>query len=143
MSNWKDFFYFTKGQRIGIIVLISLVVLVIGINILLPIFFPVTTDTLAFPEKTEFFKEEQSPPSLVDKKQSKDYELFTFNPNTADSITFRKLGLNAWTTSNIIKYRNKGGKFRKPDDFKKIYGLSEEKFKELRPYIEIKNNPIP
>ncbi len=37
---WKNFFYFSKGQRIGIIVLISLIITALIANFVLPLFFP-------------------------------------------------------------------------------------------------------
>lgn len=63
--------------------------------------------------------------------------LASFNPNTADSITFRSLGLPGWMARNILHYRAKGGKFRKAEDFKKIYGLTAEQYQALLPYIYI------
>ncbi|HTG55435.1 MAG TPA: helix-hairpin-helix domain-containing protein, partial [Niabella sp.] len=39
----------------------------------------------------------------------------------------------------LINYRNKGGKFRKPDDLAKVYGLRKEEFQRLKPYITIAN----
>lgn len=136
MSSWKDFFYFNKSQRTGIIVLICLILLVLIINISLPLLFPEEKNALQFPQEAIAFKEEASAQDSLP-KANPHYTLFAFDPNTTDSVTFRQLGLNAWTTSNVIKYRTKGGKFRKADDFKKIYGLSEEKFEELKPYIII------
>ena len=38
---------------------------------------------------------------------------------------------------NILHYRYKQGKFRHPEDFRKIYGLTEEQYQTLRPYIQI------
>ena len=38
---------------------------------------------------------------------------------------------------NILHYRNKQGKFRYPEDFRKIYGLTEEQYRTLYPYIQI------
>lgn len=67
---------------------------------------------------------------------SKD-KLFPFNPNTADSATLVRLGLRPWQASNVLKYRRKGGKWRAPDDFARLYGLSKEDFLLLRPYIRI------
>jgi len=64
-------------------------------------------------------------------------KLFPFNPNTADSATLVRLGLRPWQASNVLKYRRKGGKWRTPDDFARLYGLSEEDFRLLRPYIRI------
>ena len=60
-----------------------------------------------------------------------------FDPNTADSTTFLSLGLPSWMIKNILHYRYKQGKFRHPEDFRKIYGLTEEQYQTLRPYIQI------
>ncbi|WP_407707856.1 helix-hairpin-helix domain-containing protein [Bacteroides helcogenes] len=62
---------------------------------------------------------------------------FPFNPNTADSTTFRRLGLPDWMTRNILRYRSRGGKFRKAEDFKKIYGLTEKQYLALLPCLRI------
>lgn len=62
---------------------------------------------------------------------------FPFDPNTADSLTFRRLGLPPWMARNIGLYRAKGGKFRRPEDFRKIYGLTDEQYAALRPFIAI------
>ena len=67
---------------------------------------------------------------------------FAFDPNTADSATLSHLGLRNWQISNILKYREKGGKWRRPDDFARLYGLSEAEFKQLRPFIKIKESKV-
>jgi len=64
-------------------------------------------------------------------------EAFFFNPNTATPEDFTRLGLSEKTAQSICNYRNKGGQFRKPEDFKKIYTLSEMDFKRLLPYIRL------
>jgi len=54
---WKDFFYFSKGQRIGIVTLIVLIVTVLGASYILKYFFPVTEkDNSAFLTEAEVFK---------------------------------------------------------------------------------------
>lgn len=68
---------------------------------------------------------------------SKKIVLSEFDPNTADSQTFVSLGIKPFIAKNILKYRNKGGVFRKPDDFSKIYGLDKSTFETLSPYIYI------
>lgn len=62
---------------------------------------------------------------------------FTFNPNTADSITLLRLGLKHWQIKNMMAYRRAGGHWKDADDFKRLYGLTEEEFQRLRPYIDI------
>lgn len=70
-----------------------------------------------------------------------EHSLFKFNPNTATVEELIELGLDARTAKSINNYREKGGKFRKAEDFKKIYTLSEEDYERLLPYITI-NEPI-
>jgi len=54
---WKDFFYFSRGQRTGIIVLVVLIALALIANYTLPYFFPVTEkDGTAFLKEAEIFK---------------------------------------------------------------------------------------
>ncbi len=65
------------------------------------------------------------------------YELFAFDPNTADSATFVRLGLKPYIARNIVRYRAKGGNFKNPDAFSKVYGITPEKFEELKPYIQL------
>ena len=64
-------------------------------------------------------------------------ELFPFNPNVADSATLLRVGLKPWQVRNLLKYRRKGGRWRSADDFRRLYGLTEEEFQRLRPYIII------
>ena len=66
--------------------------------------------------------------------------LFRFDPNTADSATFVRLGLSPRVARAIIHYRAAGGVFRKPQDFARIYTLSDTDFRRLLPYIYIKGN---
>ena len=63
--------------------------------------------------------------------------LFPFDPNHDDSVTLRKIGLSQWQVKNLMKYRRRGGKWRSPDDFRRLYGLSEADFQRLKPYIRI------
>lgn len=63
--------------------------------------------------------------------------LFPFDPNTADSMQLRRLGLTAWQVRNIRKYRAAGGIYRTKESFARLYGLTAKKYKELEPYIRI------
>ena len=171
---WKDFFYFSKGQRTGIIVLILLILFVIAITYSLPALFPTTEkDGSAFLSEVERFKKtlisrdsilqaewtrkneerqqqyEQNYKTFPTKKLTESYFLFTFDPNTTDSVNFVRLGLKPFIASNILKYRKAGGRFKTKEDFGKVYGILPEKFKELESYINIaeikpvKNESLP
>lgn len=66
-----------------------------------------------------------------------DTELFVFDPNSVDSLTLRTLGLRTWQVHNLLQYRRKGGRWKSAEDFSRLYGLSDEEFRRLRPYIRI------
>ena len=155
---WKDFFYFTKTERQGIIVL---VVLIIGVYTI-----PALLQAFSGPEKTDPAEQEKSEKeynefisSIKEAKQDKKYPVYrgkysspaypkkeirptAFDPNTADSATFLSLGLPPWMAGNILRYRRKQGRFRRPEDFRKIYGLTEEQYRTLQPYIRIAETPV-
>ncbi|MDX2134067.1 MAG: helix-hairpin-helix domain-containing protein [Saprospiraceae bacterium] len=62
---------------------------------------------------------------------------FPFDPNTATEEELRRLGLTVKTTRSILNYRNKGGRFRKPEDFGKIYTLPQGDYERLLPFVRI------
>ena len=64
-------------------------------------------------------------------------ETFSFDPNTADSTTFLRLGLAPWQVRNIYKYRARGGRYHRPEDFKRVYGMTPELWERLAPVIRI------
>lgn len=140
---WKDFFYYTRSERRGIVLLIVLILLCLGGSLLIK-------PTKSTPKQDALFNRDydafvQSLKILNQKEYNKYFHpykrqeiiLAPFDPNTADSVTFLHLGLPPWMAKNILKYRAKGGKFKKPEDFKKIYGLTSEQYATLLPYITI------
>lgn len=70
-------------------------------------------------------------------------ERFPFDPNTADSTQLLRLGLQPWQVRNIYKYRARGGVYRRPQDFARLYGLTQKQYRELEPYIRISDDYQP
>lgn len=151
-NPFKDFFYFSRGERRGILVLITGIVLVFLSGYFYSYWkemqFPTEEDlkqqAIAEAEYNAFIssiKEEkeqrETKYTRYEHKEPQTLDLTPFNPNTTDSATFRKLGLPGWMARNILQYRRKSGKFRKAGDFKKVYGLTEEQYETLLPYIYI------
>jgi DNA uptake protein ComE-like DNA-binding protein len=66
-----------------------------------------------------------------------EFAQINFDPNAASEDDFHRLGLSNRTTKTILNYRDKGGKFFKKEDFRKIYGLKEEDYNRLEPFIAI------
>jgi len=124
---FKQFLYFSRGQQIGILVLLVLIVVVISINLLLPkLVTPAVpdNDSLFRAQVAAFEKSLENLPrstyqSPFEKQSYKSYEdeqpqaeLFPFDPNTLDSVGFVRLGLKSYVAKNIVNYRLKGGKFK-------------------------------
>jgi len=66
-------------------------------------------------------------------------ELFYFDPNTASAADWKRLGIRDKTIHTIQNYLSKGGRFYKPEDISKIWGLSPSDAQRLVPYVSIKN----
>ena len=64
-------------------------------------------------------------------------ELFPFDPNTADSTQLLRLGLAPWQVRSVYRYRAKGGVYRQPRNFARLYGLTAGQYRRLEPYIRI------
>jgi competence protein ComEA len=152
--NWKDYFSFTKKERTGIYVLLTLV----GICFFIPRFFETTSLSdeamasainlqsakreqvnadsarhVAYGKKRSAYKKIYDEP--VNDRQSIDP--FPFDPNTLDSAGWRKLGVSNRTARTIRNYVAKGGQFRKAGDLQKIYGLKKADVDRLIPFVRI------
>ena len=62
---------------------------------------------------------------------------FFFDPNTADSATLVAVGLSPYQARNVLRYRQKGGQYHRPEDFKRLYGLTVSQWEHLEPLIRI------
>jgi len=151
----KDYFAFSKKEQRGLIVLLGLMLLTMLINLLLPDLVPETEfDTAAFQQEIEqFLAEAEKADSSGDHKPGNfrdeiSYERqpvlsnfqaapFDFDPNEISGDKWIEMGMDGRIANNIIRYREKGGKFRDKEGFKKIYGMNEEIYRILEPYIRI------
>jgi hypothetical protein len=93
----------------------------------------VKNDSVSNRKSTSFSHKEQLPEVVTPEGR----HLFPFDPNTATAEELQKLGLAPYQVRNIIKYRSKGGVYRSPMDFARLYGLTRKQYRELEPYITI------
>ncbi len=133
MSRFNDLFGFNRREKRGILVLTILLLFLIVAN--------VASRYISINKKYDFSQFESDIDKFMQSQSSCDTtpeaELFYFDPNTASADDFMRLGISEKVAGSIVNYRNKGGKFRKPGDLAKIYGLSSELYLELEPYIII------
>lgn len=154
MKNKKfinNYFSFTKKETAGIISLVILIVIIF----LVPLFFPLLKKDNSRKMDEDFvaaikaLKTDSSRTGSYNKEYYNDYSIrekfkevsninpHPFDPNTLSEIGWIQMGIRPKTAATIRNYINKGGKFRSPDDLRKIYGLSAETVDKLLPFVSI------
>ncbi len=63
--------------------------------------------------------------------------LFSFDPNQIDRSSLLSLGFSDYTIKNLFAYKKSGGRIESKVDLKKIYGMTDDLYCKLEPYIQI------
>lgn len=143
----RIYFVMTAEQWLGVVVL---VVLVVGTLMVVKRFQPPKEDETVWVNdstKSQFadYQEKQDSVRKAQWRKQRDtiaIRMEVFDPNTADSSTLVHLGFKPWQARNMVKYRAAGGKYRKPEDLKKLYGMTDSMFQALTPYIYIAREEV-
>jgi competence protein ComEA len=158
--QWKeivtDYLTFTRRERIGIIIVLTLII----IAILLPTIFTAKDATaLNTPDTTwitavKKLEQKEKPvdengsygnettayqydPSKRNNYNKSAGELFYFDPNTLSKEGWEKLGLRDKTIQTIQNYLGKDGRFKKAEDLQRVYGLHKDEYERPAPFIKI------
>ena len=149
-EHLKAYFTFSRKERMGIAILLVIVVSVaVG-----PAFIsgdqPVTDSATLAKYQAFFVALEKKEIDNGSKSQQPRYGAtvsqttgasgltpFMFDPNTIGIDGWKRLGIREKTAVSIAKYIEKGGRFRKPEDINKIYGLSDQEKNVLLPFVSI------
>jgi competence ComEA-like helix-hairpin-helix protein len=142
----KDYFSFSKKERIAVILLL----LLMGVFMAAPyLYVPKHEPPVLNKALFDFVAKgtSRTPDSIgrvggsfIDPEGSTStihYRLFSFDPNTATETDWNRLGVYPKTIRTIFNYRNKGGHFRSAEDIRKIWGLKKEQADRLVPYVRI------
>lgn len=146
MHMIKEFFYFPKSDRRAMIFLLAVVVLsavVVGIMDKGGMSSQLArTDSLTADSSIRKAAVRRGVQYIYN-VETVHRKLSAFDPNTADSTLLLSLGLQPWQVRSIYRYRAKGGIYRQPSDFARLYGLTVKQYKELLPYIHISDEYKP
>ena len=144
----EKIFLLTGEQWLGLLILgVIIAATLVGMKYLQPADEPtiLVEDSI----KTDFKDYQTKQDSLYKAKWKKTYKRDTiairmqvFEPNTVDSMTLLHLGFKPWQAKNMLKYRAKGGKYRKKEDLKKLYGMTDSMYLALTSYIYIKDSIV-
>ncbi len=140
---FKTYFDFSKTQSIAVVSLLSILLFSLIFYYTIPYFFQpkelendaklnallaeIKIDS-SFKTSSHYSKNENG---------SKNIHPFPFDPNTISEASFLKMNMREKVVKTILNYRNKGGKFYKKEDLKKIWGLHPDEYNVLEPYISI------
>ena len=96
----------------------------------------------SLPEQEKGAREERryaqhSPAVEKVRSQRRKVESFRFNPNTVSLEDLQRLGFSQKQAQSIDSYRQKGGKFRRKEDFAKSYVVPDSVYRRLEQYIDI------
>ncbi|MBL7731721.1 MAG: helix-hairpin-helix domain-containing protein [Chitinophagaceae bacterium] len=158
-ESLREYFTFSRKERVGVIVILLLITGVFFLPKASRLFTSASkpvSDT-AWMNRVARLEEkpvpgENSQPQRPSRHYSDDNygnyreasaaggELFYFDPNTLTDDDWKRLGLREKTAKTILNYVSKGGRFRKPEDLKRIYGLFPDEYERLAPYIRIAGN---
>ncbi len=149
-SFLKKYLNFTRSERYGITVLCVVILVVFCVKLLLPRWMEhKPSDPTTFEAEIASFQKAVDSVNLTKNTGTADdfhpstIELFYFDPNTATDKDWEKLGLNNRQIRNIRNYQAKGGRFRKKEDFRKLYTISVAQYEALEPYIVIAGEKPP
>ena len=139
---WKDYFTFTRTERNGMFILLSVVVVLSIVRFFLSSFIePPKMDNSKFISEIDAFENSKQIDNYTKPNnflsQYDTINLFNFNPNTINDIQWQSLGLSEKQIKIINNYLAKGGHFYDKDDFRNIYGISDAQADILIPFIKI------
>lgn len=128
----KSYFNFTKSQRLGLVLLLSLIVV-----------FQVAFYFIDFsqPEKNTSEKEQwlalQSEiDSLKQNIPTSSYKIYPFNPNFITDFKGYKLGMTVEQIDRLLAFRKQGKFANSPQEFQQVTGISDSLLKAISPYFK-------
>jgi len=141
INQKSQYFYFTKKEKTGIIVLLIINLFLIYLPVILEKVFPEKPYDqngiiAAFSNLQQVVGKQKS--DLI-QEENYSLKLFNFDPNTITMEAWKQMALSESIMHTIEKYRQRGGKFHDPDDIKKIWGISSSLALKLIPYVVIKD----
>ncbi len=145
LNAWfNNYFGFNRQQRNGLWVLILISFTLLLVRIFYPYFMQpgkiVIQNLPLIERKTDSaYVAARSYPERENDTRPETAHLFEFDPNTVTAEQLVALGLRQKTAATFLKFRSRGFVFKEKKDLLKVYGISEQLYKTLEPFIKIEN----
>lgn len=137
----KDYLYFTQREKTAILILLGFIIIVGGACVITN---PKPPDDIILDKelierfenrKTDLAKEQTIHPHKI--KEGETIEI-----NSADTTTLKTIpGIGSGYSSRIIKYREALGGFVSKRQLSEVWGINDERYNMIEPYITIQGRP--
>lgn len=138
MKNfWHRYFDYSRGERLGLLLLLAALIFLVGVRICFKY-------DMANQAKDYYTLLKRAKQMALEKERPSSEKIMgvlsPFDPNEVpDSYLYTILPGNV--AHNLIRYRECGGRFYSKEDVRKIYGMTDEVFERLSPYLVIPSKP--
>ena len=158
----KRFFSFSKPEQLGLVTLIIMVILFSLVKYFIGFLNPPQKidvnelnrlaeeiNKMPKPSRYSNYNKYSKSESNYDATNKFDYRktkkyfkdsLFYFDPNKLDDKGWRELGLSQKQALAVLKFNLKGNSFKRKEDLKKVFVISEKFYQKVEPYIKFESN---
>jgi DNA uptake protein ComE-like DNA-binding protein len=128
----KSYFNFTKSQRLGLVLLLSLIV-VFQVAFYFIDFSQPEKNTS---EKQQWLALQSEIDSLKQNIPTSSYKIYPFNPNFITDFKGYKLGMTVEQIDRLLAFRKQGKFANSPQEFQQVTGISDSLLKAISPYFK-------
>ncbi|WP_136668793.1 helix-hairpin-helix domain-containing protein [Flavobacterium sp. H122] len=130
--DFKEYFKYTRDQRIALLLLIALMVVVQ----LIYSFADFTSTAKPSKEENEWLALQSEIDSLKSIMPKSGYKMYPFNPNFITDFRGYKLGMSVAEIDRLLEYRKTGKFVNSVEEFQKITKVSNELLEKIAPYFK-------
>jgi competence protein ComEA len=137
--QFREYFIFTRRERNGLLILVFLLLATVCLDYLIPYVIPekecdvsgLKAEAEKYYTKTKQDNEKNQVP--VER---------VFDPNNISQEALIKLGIPMGLAGNWVKYLEKGGRFHRKEDVRKLYGMTDELFDKFSVHMAFPVNAV-
>lgn len=160
MNLLKDYFYYSKKERLAVLVLSAFILFILLLGFLQSYLQtpPLAVEMGTWEEELMAFQEQQYsipstsksykkttwnnkssryPKANFNAPANKPLQPFPFDPNTVSAKELEQMGVPEKAIKSWMNYRNKGGYFKNKASVSKVYNLQAENYEQLKDYIQL------
>jgi DNA uptake protein ComE-like DNA-binding protein len=130
---------FSRGEKLGIAGLVFLILAVYALPFARERWFPPPLPDLSYADS--LWALERFHAGKPDTAQIAATAPDFFDPNTAELSVLLSLGFDKRVAGNLIRYRQKGGRLKRPDDLLRIWGMDTLLYRRIESRIQIPGSP--